>query len=102
MKVINKIVNILRIPFKLIYQVGSSPIKFVYNKIDQFKNVFCNQYSTIVMDFNDNFILFGSNNYKQLFVEHDDIFVPILMKKDKIKNILNIDSSRIVNVVVIV
>ena len=32
MKAENIMVKIIKIPFKLIYQVGSSPIKFVYNK----------------------------------------------------------------------
>ena len=32
MKAVNRIVKILKIPFKFIYQVGASPRKFVYNK----------------------------------------------------------------------
>ena len=32
MKAVNRIVKILKIPFKFIYKIGSSPIKFVYNK----------------------------------------------------------------------
>lgn len=32
MKAVNIIVKILKIPFKFFYKIGSSPIKFVYNK----------------------------------------------------------------------
>ena len=78
---------------KGIYVVKPSKIEIKGCK--NIKSFYCNRFSTILMDYDDNLFVFGANNKQQCIIDtdEDDIFDPVMIGKDEVKDVLKTNKN---------